>query len=167
MSVALALIAMLIELAFGYPERLLRAIGHPVTWMGSLIGALDRTLNRDADSASRRRFAGVIAVLILVGSVGLIAAVLQCAALRLPYGIVILAILASTMIAQRSLHRHVAEVALALEKSGIIAGRAALSRIVGRDTEALDEPGIARAAIESLAENFSDAIVAPVLWLAI
>jgi len=158
---------MLIELAFGYPEPVLRAIGHPVTWMGSLIGVLDRTLNRDADSADRRRIAGAIAVSILVGTVGLSAYILQCAALRLPYGILILAVLAGTMIAQRSLHRHVAAVALALEKSDLAAGRAAVSQIVGRDTAMLDEAGIARAAIESLAENFSDAIVAPVLWLAI
>ena len=158
---------MLIELAFGYPEPVLRAIGHPVTWMGSLIGVLDRTLNRDADSADRRRIAGAIAVSILVGTVGLSAYILQCAALRLPYGILILAVLAGTMIAQRSLHRHVAAVALALEKSDLAAGRAAVSQIVGRDTAMLDGAGIARAAIESLAENFSDAIVAPVLWLAI
>ena len=158
---------MLIELAFGYPEPVLRAIGHPVTWMGSLIGVLDRTLNRDADSADRRRIAGAIAVSILVGTVGLSAYILQCAALRLPYGILILAVLAGTMIAQRSLHRHVAAVALALEKSDLAAGRAAVSQIVGRDTAMLDEAGTARAAIESLAENFSDAIVAPVLWLAI
>jgi adenosylcobinamide-phosphate synthase len=65
------------------------------------------------------------------------------------------------------LHRHVADVANALDNGGIAAGRAAVAKIVGRDTAALDTAGIARAAIESLAENFSDAVVAPVVWLAI
>ena len=73
----------------------------------------------------------------------------------------------STLLAQRSLYRHVADVATALETGGVEAGRAAVSHIVGRDTAALDAAGVARAAIESLAENFSDAIVAPVLWMAI
>ena len=86
---------------------------------------------------------------------------------RLPFGIFATALLASTLIAQRSLYRHVADVALALETKDIGAGRAAVAHIVGRDTSALDAAGVARAAIESLAENFSDAIVAPVVWLAI
>jgi adenosylcobinamide-phosphate synthase len=84
---------------------------------------------------------------------------------RLPYGLIAVAVLASTMIAQRSLHRYVANVASALDKDGLDAGRAAVSHIVGRDTAELDRGGVARAAIESLAENFSDAVVAPVFWL--
>jgi adenosylcobinamide-phosphate synthase len=71
------------------------------------------------------------------------------------------------LIAQRSLHQHVADVATALEQCGVIAGRAAVAKIVGRDIDALDAAGIARAAIESLAENFSDGIAAPVFWMAI
>jgi adenosylcobinamide-phosphate synthase len=71
------------------------------------------------------------------------------------------------LIAQRSLHRHVADVAVTLGQGDITAARLAVSHIVGRDTAALDAAGISRAAIESLAENFSDGIVAPVLWLAI
>ena len=154
---------MLIELAIGYPERVLHAIGHPVTWMGSLIAALDRRLN----SQGRSRTAGVISVFIIIVIVGSISFAVAKGLLLLPFGIIATALLASTLIAQRSLHRHVANVATALEKDGIIAGRAAVSHIVGRDTDTLDEAGVARAAIESLAENFSDAIVAPVLWMAI
>jgi len=184
---------MLIELAVGYPERVLRALGHPVTWVGRLIGALDRLLNRDAagpppphlsplageDNSKNppplagegregaRRGAGIIALLVVVGIVGSIAFVMERALLRLPFGVLVTAVLASTLIAQRSLHRHVTDVAMALEKEGVIAGRHAVSHIVGRDTAALDAAGVARAAIESLAENFSDAVVAPVLWMAI
>jgi adenosylcobinamide-phosphate synthase len=79
----------------------------------------------------------------------------------------LVALLAASLIAQRSLHRHVADVADALDKGGLAAGQAAVARIVGRDPDSLDTAGVARAAIESLAENFSDAVVAPVIWLVI
>jgi adenosylcobinamide-phosphate synthase len=167
MSVALALLAMLIELCVGYPAALLRAIGHPVIWIGRLIAALDGLLNRDTDDRPRRKAAGVIAVAMLLGIVGLIAVIVERELLRWPFGLFAVAIVASSLIAQRSLYRHVADVATALETGGIEAGRAAVGNIVGRDTVALDAAGVARAAVESLAENFSDGIVAPVFWLAI
>jgi adenosylcobinamide-phosphate synthase len=165
MFAALALLAMLIELVVGYPQRLVDAIGHPVTWMGALIRTLDRSLNHDSAAPDRRRAAGIVAVLCLLVIVGAITFVIGHELLRLPYGTLAVAILASTLVAQKSLHRHVADVAIALESGEIAAARTAVSRIVGRDTGTLDEAGIARAAIESLAENFSDAVVAPVLWL--
>jgi adenosylcobinamide-phosphate synthase len=154
---------MLIELCAGYPQALLRAIGHPVTWIGGLIAALDRLLNREG----ARRGNGIIAVLLLLVIVGSIAFAVERVFFRVPFGLFLTAIAASTLIAQRSLHHHVANVALALEQGGLAAGRAAVSHIVGRDTAALDEAGVARAAIESLAENFSDGVVAPVLWMVI
>ncbi len=156
---------MLVELCLGYPERLLRAIGHPVTWMGLLIGWLDRRLNRETDDPERRRAAGVAALLILLAVVGAIAFIVERAVWRLPLGTIAIGAIASSLVAQRSLHRHVADVVEALEKDDVSAGRTAVARIVGRDTGALDAAGIARAAIESLAENFSDGVVAPVLWM--
>jgi adenosylcobinamide-phosphate synthase len=167
MFVALALLAVLIELCLGYPQFLVRAIGHPVTWIGRLIGILDHALNREAMAAAARRAAGVVAILILLAVVGAVAFLVQRELFRWAAGVLATAILASTLIAQRSLHRHVADVALALGKEDIGAARAAVAQIVGRDTAALDAAGISRAAIESLAENFSDGVVAPVLWLAI
>jgi adenosylcobinamide-phosphate synthase len=167
MTVALTFIAMLIELCCGYPLALHRAIGHPVTWIGRLIAWLDRALNRETAAPQARRVAGVAAILILLAIVGALAFLIQSALLRLPFGILSAALLASTLVAQRSLHRHVADVAAALETGGFAAGRQAVAHIVGRDTQALDAAGVARAAIESLAENFSDAIVAPVFWMAI
>jgi len=158
---------MLIELCLGYPATLHRAIGHPVTWMGRLIAWLDRALNRETATPQARRAAGVVAVLILLAIVGVLAFLVQSALLRLPFGIFAAALVASTLVAQRSLHRHVADVAAALETDGVAAGREAVAHIVGRDTDKLDAAGVARAAIESLAENFSDAIVAPVFWMAI
>ena len=158
---------MLIELCFGYPERLFRTIGHPATWIGRLMVALDRWLNREAAGPTERRAAGVAALLILLAAVGALALIVERELLRLPFGILVTGLVASTLLAQRSLHKHVADVADALDKGGIASARTAVSRIVGRDSESLDAAGIARAAIESLAENFSDAIVAPVLWMAI
>jgi adenosylcobinamide-phosphate synthase len=167
MFAALALIAMLIELCLGYPERLLPAIGHPVTWIGRLIGVLDTRLNRETAAPSAQKAAGLVALLVLLGIVGLVSVLIQTALLRAPFGNLIVGVVASTLVAQRGLHRHVTDVAVALEKDGIGASRAAVARIVGRDTGDLDAAGIARAAIESLAENFSDAVTAPVLWMVI
>jgi len=157
----------MIELCAGYPQALLRALGHPVTWIGRLIAALDRLLNRNTADPHRRRYAGIFAILLLLAIVGSITFVVERELLRMAFGFIAVAVIASTLIAQRSLHRHVADVADALERDGVAAGRAAVAKIVGRDTDALDAAGVARAAIESLAENFSDAVVAPVFWMAI
>jgi adenosylcobinamide-phosphate synthase len=167
LSVTLTFLALLIEALVGYPDRLVGAIGHPVTWMGWLLARLDGSLNHASASNARRHMAGAAAVLILVGVSATIAYVAQRDLLLLPLGIVWLALVSSTLIAQRSLYQHVARVAEALEQGGLAAGRAAVAQIVGRDPEALDEAGVARAAIESLAENFSDGIVAPVFWMAL
>jgi adenosylcobinamide-phosphate synthase len=169
LAFSLTFLALLIEAAVGYPDWLVRAIGHPVTWIGRLIAALDRGLNDDHASGAMRRAAGIVALLIIVGVAGAAALALELGLfvlLGLPFGLLASAIVASTLIAQRSLHEHVARVATALEQHGVEAGRAAVAHIVGRDTAALDEAGVARAAIESLAENFSDGIVAPAFWLA-
>lgn len=166
MAVTLALLALLIEVIVGYPDRLLRAIGHPVTWMGRMIVVLDRALNHETMSDAKRRAAGVAALLAIIGVPAIIGYVVERGVLLLPLGIVVAAIIASTLIAQRSLREHVANVAAALEHGGVAAGRAAVAHIVGRDPDALDAAGVARAAIESLAENFSDGVVAPAFWLA-
>jgi adenosylcobinamide-phosphate synthase len=166
-TLPLALAALAIEAALGYPQGLYARIGHPVTWLGALIAALDRTLNRERDSATRRKAAGVAALLVLL-AVTLIASLLlvKLCSLLGPLALLPLALLASSLLAQRSLYEHVARVADGLE-TGLPDGRKAVSMIVGRDPDSLDEAGVARAAIESLAENFSDGIVAPAFWLAV
>ena len=151
----------------GYPDRLARAIGHPVSWIGRLIDALDIAWNRPSAADGTRRLMGVLAVLLIVAVAGGAAFGLWLGLVRLPFGLIILALFASTLLAQRSLHAHVAQVAAALETGGLAAGRDAVAHIVGRDTAALDEAGVARAAIESLAENFSDGVVAPTFWMVI
>jgi adenosylcobinamide-phosphate synthase len=161
------LLALLIELTAGYPDRLTQAIGHPVTWMGRLIAWLDLKLNRDSADAETRRRLGAVALLALLVIVGAIAFIVEAALLLLPLGLFLAALLASTMLAQRSLFLHVASVADALEEGGVDAGRMAVAQIVGRDVGTLDQAGIARAAIESLAENFSDGVVAPTIFMVI
>ena len=166
-SLLILFCALLLEAACGYPAALFRAVGHPVTWIGALIARLDRGLNRDAASPSVRRAAGFGAVLLLLAVVGGLAGGAQLLALRLLPGwaaVALLAIAAATLPAQRSLWTHVRDVADALDAGGLPGGRRAVSHIVGRDPESLDAAGVARAAIESLAENFSDGVVAPAFW---
>jgi adenosylcobinamide-phosphate synthase len=165
-SLLILSLALAAEAVFGYPDRLYTWIGHPVTWIGTLIKGLDRALNRDEWSFGRRRAAGVLALLLLLAITGTAAWALQAVLLPLGLtGFAILALLASSLLAQRSLHEHVAAVAKGLREGGIEDGRKAVSMIVGRNPQSLDEAGICRAAIESLAENFSDGIVAPAFWL--
>jgi adenosylcobinamide-phosphate synthase len=165
--IELAFLALLIEAGLGYPEVVLRAIGHPVSWIGRLINFLDRRLNKEHRSDAIRRTAGLLAVLISISIAAIVCYIVQFRLVALPFGTLATAILASTLIAQRSLYDHVARVAAALETTGVAAGREAVSHIVGRDPDVLDAAGIARAAIESLAESFSDAVVAPAFWLAV
>jgi adenosylcobinamide-phosphate synthase len=157
-----AVLALALEAFAGYPNALYRRIGHPVTWMGAWLAFLERKLNH-----GQSRACGVVALLALLAAVALPAALLQWAAGMSGPGLALLAVLAASLPAQRSLYDHVRAVAEALEREGLEAGRRAVSMIVGRDPAALDEAGVARAAIESLAENFSDGVIAPAFWLAV
>ena len=151
----------------GYPAWLYRVFGHPVTWMGGLLAVLEGLLNQDRWSVAARRSAGVLTLVLLLGSTAIVTLPLQILLSRGLAGFVLLAVMAATLPAQRSLFAHVRDVAVALERDGLQAGRQAVSMIVGRNAAVLDEAGVARAAIESLAENFSDGIVAPAFWLAV
>lgn len=160
--------ALIIEAGFGYPQGLYALIGHPVTWIGALISRLDRALNRESASFAMRKAAGTLTLALLLAVTGAISWELTRLCLGLgPLGWLPLVLLASSLMAQRSLHEHVARVAEGLERDGLAGGRAAVSMIVGRNPETLDEAGVSRAAIESLAENFSDGIVAPAFWLGV
>jgi adenosylcobinamide-phosphate synthase len=167
LSLPLALAAAVLEATIGYPAPLYLAIGHPVTWMGRWLAWLDRRLNRAEAGFAARRAAGVLALCLYLAPVALVAWV----ATRLclsggTLGFVVLAFLAASLPAQRSLAGHVGAVADGLD-ANLDAGRCAVAKIVGRNPDVLDEAGVARAAIESLAENFSDGVVAPILWTAV
>ncbi|MGH6801053.1 MAG: adenosylcobinamide-phosphate synthase CbiB, partial [Methylocella sp.] len=169
-TLKLAALAVAIEACLGYPHGVFRAIGHPVSWTGRLIALGDRCLNHEDRSFATRRALGLAALLLLLSLVGGGAYFLCLGVMALnipqPASLALTALIASSLIAQRSLDAHVLAVAEALA-AGLAAGRAAAAKVVGRDVARLEEVGVARAAIESLAENFSDGIVAPAFWLAL
>ena len=153
-----------IDALFGDMPWLFRQIPHPVVLAGRAVAFFDRKLNRETRGEAVRRGRGIITVILLVGAAAALGLVVEglCRG-RLP-GAVVEAALIGVLVAQRSLYEHVAAVANALDVGGLPAGRAAVSHIVGRDPTSLDSHGVARAAIESLAENFSDGVVAPGFW---
>jgi adenosylcobinamide-phosphate synthase len=161
----LALGALAIEALAGYPGFLYRVIGHPVTWIGGLIATLDRVLNREKDWFARRRARGTWALVMLLAICAAIVGLLELTLRASELGFIVLVPLAASLPAQRSLHIHVRAVIDALKFDGLDAGRGAVAMIVGRNTEVLDEAAVCRAAIESLAENFSDGVVAPAFWI--
>jgi adenosylcobinamide-phosphate synthase len=161
---AIIVTALLIDAVAGDPASLYRVVPHPVVIFGRAIGFLDRHCNRSSFGAGLKRLAGAAAIVILLALCLWLGYWLRGALSAFPYGGAAEALIISTLIAQNSLYRHVRRVALALENSGLGAGRDAVAMVVGRDTGALDEAGVSRAAIESLAENYSDGVVAPVLW---
>jgi adenosylcobinamide-phosphate synthase len=166
-SLPLALAAALLDVTVGYPQAVYRAIGHPVTWMGAFVAALESRLNRPTLALAVGRASGIFALALYLGAVGVVAGLVSSLAPSGVVGFAALALLASSLPAQQSLDRHVLAVARGLEQGGLAAGRLAVAKIVGRNPETLDEAGVARAALESLAENFSDGVVAPLFWIAL
>jgi adenosylcobinamide-phosphate synthase len=146
-------IAMLLDAVFGEPRMLWDRLPHPAVLMGRLVAFLDRTLNTGQDRKSK----GVLALSLLC----FIAAVFG--SLLSQFGWVIEIIVAVILLAQKSLVDHVRAVATGLRTS-IEEGRFAVSMIVSRDTKDLNEAQVARSAIESAAENFSDGFIAPAFW---
>jgi adenosylcobinamide-phosphate synthase len=158
------LVAVAVDTLLGWPNALFVRIGHPVTWLGGLIGALDARWNRKSDTPAKRRLAGVAAALIVIALAAGAGWVVQEAMPSDWRGVVLIGVLAWPFVALRSLYDHVAAVRDPLRAGAIETARKAVSLIVGRDPNELDESGVSRAAIESLAENTSDGVVAPLFW---
>lgn len=154
--------ALVLDALLGEPEWLYRRIPHPVELAGRLIGWLDRRLNSEQDTPGQRRAGGIFVVALLVVGGAMAGTLIEA----LPFGALLALIAAAMLLAFRSLIQHVSAVAEALEIS-LAEGRGAVAKIVGRDPESLDEAGVARAAIESAAENFSDGVIAPAFWFAV
>ncbi|WP_088348370.1 MULTISPECIES: adenosylcobinamide-phosphate synthase CbiB [Rhodomicrobium] len=152
--------ALALDAAAGDPDWLWRRAPHPVVIFGRLIGWLDRSLNR----GSARRLGGVVALIVLIAAAGAAGWALHSAFALHPLGLAGEILAVAVLLAQRSLYDHVARVRRAFGGGGLAAARVAVSLIVGRDPNALDEAGVCRAAIETTAENFSDGVVAPALW---
>lgn len=160
----LLLAGLAFDALFGDLPMVFRFLPHPVVLAGRAIASFERKLNRSTRTERARRERGILTVIALVGAAAAIGWVIEALCRGRPFGALIEAVLIGILVATRSLFLHVATVMLALRNGGLEAGRKAVSHIVGRDPARLDRHGVARAAIESLAENFSDGVVAPVFW---
>ncbi|WP_137870474.1 adenosylcobinamide-phosphate synthase CbiB [Sphingopyxis sp. 2PD] len=167
MAEPIALAALALDAAFGWPRRLYCHIGHPVGLFARIIAACETRWNRPQRSDRRRRAFGVLTLLLLLIVAAGPAWTIQYGLLASfgGWGWVGIAVLAWPALAQRSLFDHVRAVAEQLDRNDLPAARGAVGAIVGRDTAALDQAGVARAAIESLAESFCDGVAAPLFWL--
>ncbi|MFT8367634.1 MAG: adenosylcobinamide-phosphate synthase CbiB [Acetobacter papayae] len=157
-------VALLLDALLGWPALVFARIGHPVSWIGHVVSGLDRNWNRDALSPVLRRLAGVGVVLVVTGLAGGVGLGLCFLLPHNGLGVLIGGGLAWPLLAVRSLYAHVLAVVQPLSAGDMPGARKAVSMIVGRDPNVLDSAGIARAAAESLAENTSDGVVAPLFW---
>ena len=156
MNSAVALvIALGLDGWLGEPRWLWRHAPHPAVLMGRLVGWTDTRFN--GGGPGRARGLAALALFIVVGIV------VGLGIGALPGGPLWEIAVAAILLAQRSLVDHVDDVAVALRRS-VVEGRGAVSRIVGRETAEMDGAQVSRAAIESAAENLSDAVVAPAFW---
>jgi len=159
------LLALLIDRSIGDPDWLWRKVPHPVAAFGAGIKWFETRYNRKSMSSRRRKWYGIGALLILLLATFMVGLVIHMLLLELGIaGIIIEALFASTLLAQKSLVDHVGKVEKAFKQGSLVEARNAVSLIVGRETKNLDESAVCRAAIESLAENSSDGVVAPVFW---
>ena len=161
----LPLAALFVEGCVGYPEPLYRRVRHPVVWTGYSIERLERRWNRPELGDVARRWLGILTVMLVAGGAALVGYALQSGLNGVQFGAVLVVLIATTGLAQRSLFAHVHDVLQRLLRGDLAGAQAAVSKIVGRDTSALDESGVAGAALESLAESFNDGVVAPAFWL--
>lgn len=168
------LLAIIIDRVIGEPKLLWKRMTHPIVLFGRLIAFFETQMNLDDLSDQKRFWNGCLVIfllLLIVMEIGFFIYILCQNSLwsgAWSYlGIVIEAIIASIFLAQKSLADHVKAVVIAFEQTGLIGARIAVSQIVGRDPDQLDQSGVARATIESLAENSSDGVIAPVFWFAI
>lgn len=164
MEPLIAPLALLVERFSGYPKALLDRIGHPVMWFGWVISYCEKRLNTVLRSADQQRLAGIVALALQIIGVLVVTICISRALALLPLGWLLEMLLATAFLAQKELGRAVTAVSDAL-RSSLAAGREAVSHVVGRDPQALDEAGVARAAVETLAESASDGVVAPWFFL--
>lgn len=160
----LLILALVLDAALGGMGPVFKILPHPVVLIGRAIDWFDRKLNRAHRGQMDRALRGALTVMAMVVLTGGIGWAVQWLTFHHDFGWIVELFLLIALLAQRELYTAVRRVYLALNREGVESGRTAVSQIVGRDPSKLDEPGVCRAAIESLAENFSDGVVAPVFW---
>ena len=154
------IVGWVLDLVFGDPEKL----PHPVVLFGKLIARGERLLNR---GSWRRMKGALLAIGLVAATIAATWALLQLAdAIYIIIGVAVRAILVFYCLAGTTLIKEVRDVFLALDRS-LDEGRRQVARIVGRDTSELSREEVQKAALETLAENLSDGVVAPLFWYAI
>ena len=162
--ILLLFVALVVDGLVPEPRRLYRVVPHPVIAIGAAVGWLDRRLNRPERSDRDRVVRGTLVVILLGALAGLAGWSVGFLVRHLPFGWIAELVFVVVLLAQRSLFKHVRAVVRPLENDDLSTARDAVSHIVGRDPANLDRHGIARGAVESLAENYADAVVAPAFW---
>ncbi len=161
----LLLFALVLEWFVGDPAWVWRRISHPVAWFGSIIKILDDQFNNNPDAPAMAVRKGALAISFMIIA-AIVAAMIFDGLISSAggFGRIVEVLTVWVFVAQKSLFDHVGDVARGLRENGLEGGREAVSLIVGRDPQMLDESGVCRAAVESLAENFCDGVVAPAFW---
>ncbi len=160
----LLILALAIDASLGEMGPVFRVVPHPIRVIGGLVAAGETRLNREWRSQRDRAVRGALFTATAIMAAAAAGTAVALFSQTFPRGWLLELFLTASLLAQRSLFDHVTAVLSALNKGGLAAGRQAVAHIVGRDPHSLDEHGVARAAIESCAENFADAVVAPVFW---
>ncbi|MSO85787.1 MAG: cobalamin biosynthesis protein [Rhodospirillales bacterium] len=155
--------ALLADAIFVAPGFLFRLVRHPLAVVADAVAWLERKLNREQRSEGTRAWRGLLALVVVAGGATLAGLAVAWLSRNHPFGWIVEFPMVIMLLSQRSLHDRVRAVANALDES-LEAGRRAIANLAGRDPEQLDRPGVARAALESLAEDFGAGAVAPVFW---
>lgn len=167
-SLLILLIALVLDWYFGEPEILWSRLPHPVVLFGKAVSWADKRFNIITDSRGAKIRKGSIAIVLLIAIALLVSFVLGWMIGVLWFaGWLLETFIVFVLLAQKSLYDHVKAVSVGLKDSGLKGGQKAVGMIVGRDPELLDQSGVSRAGIESLAENYSDGVVAPAFWYAV
>jgi adenosylcobinamide-phosphate synthase len=161
---AIVALALILDAFIGDPKTIYTRVPHPVVLIGNLISLMEKALNRPALASFFRRSLGCLTIVALVVGSGFLGIIISNVLAGDMWGAIVQAFLIAILLAGKSLAQHIAAVRDGLLNGGLGDGRIAVAAVVGRDPSSLDEYGVARAGIESLAENFSDGVVAPIFW---
>lgn len=161
-------LAIILDMLVGDPDWIWRKYTHPIVWFGRAVGYIDKQLNSLFFSNSQRKIRGILAITCLVSSAVILGLLFVSILSRVGFfGQVLEIVMVAIFIAQKSMSDHVERIIKPLKENDIEEARTSVSMIVGRDTKQLNESSISRATIESMSENFSDGVVAPIFWFAI
>ena len=165
MNIALIIFfSVCIDIFFGWPKVLINSIGHPIIWVGKLINFFDLLLNKDSFKPFFRYFFGILTLLTTTILCVFLAISIVNYTNHYKYNFLFLIVLIWPFIAINSMYSHIKDIIDDLEKGNIKAARFSTSKIVSRDTGSLSEKELIRASLESLSENTSDGIIAPIFW---